>query len=130
MNPLDATQFPGVDHIVSELKTWDWTFAKTPKFKVQRGFIEFIEGMGFQDIDITIEVNKGCIAEIVFKSKSLIRIGDIEKEFNDRLRGEKYNLECVSERLEDIQSDTDDEQMLLTKSWLKGLLLKHLIGNS
>lgn len=35
VDPADATMFPGLDWMEAELRSWDWTFGKTPKFSVQ-----------------------------------------------------------------------------------------------
>uniref|UniRef100_A0A8C9XNM1 Lipoyltransferase 1 n=1 Tax=Sander lucioperca TaxID=283035 RepID=A0A8C9XNM1_SANLU len=35
VDPADELAFPGVGRAVAELRGWDWTFSKTPKFSVQ-----------------------------------------------------------------------------------------------
>lgn len=35
MDPADDSAFPGVSRAAAELRGWDWTFGKTPKFSVQ-----------------------------------------------------------------------------------------------
>lgn len=35
VNPADESAFPGVDRAAVELRSWDWTFGRTPKFSVQ-----------------------------------------------------------------------------------------------
>uniref|UniRef100_UPI0037E9AA67 lipoyl amidotransferase LIPT1, mitochondrial n=1 Tax=Semicossyphus pulcher TaxID=241346 RepID=UPI0037E9AA67 len=35
VNPADDSMFPGLSRMEAELRSWNWTFAKTPKFSVQ-----------------------------------------------------------------------------------------------
>lgn len=35
VDPSDASLFPGVDRMEAELRGWEWTFGKTPKFRVE-----------------------------------------------------------------------------------------------
>ncbi|XP_034721155.1 lipoyltransferase 1, mitochondrial [Etheostoma cragini] len=35
VDPADESAFPGVGMAAAELRSWDWTFGKTPKFSVQ-----------------------------------------------------------------------------------------------
>ncbi|XP_041822579.1 lipoyltransferase 1, mitochondrial [Chelmon rostratus] len=35
VNPADDSAFPGLGRAAAELRGWDWTFGKTPKFSVQ-----------------------------------------------------------------------------------------------
>ncbi|KAM7365824.1 hypothetical protein PAMP_016726 [Pampus punctatissimus] len=35
VNPADEPAFPGLSRAVTELRSWEWTFGKTPKFSVQ-----------------------------------------------------------------------------------------------
>ncbi|XP_068612486.1 lipoyl amidotransferase LIPT1, mitochondrial [Brachionichthys hirsutus] len=35
VDPADESVFPGLGRAAAELRSWDWTFAKTPKFSVQ-----------------------------------------------------------------------------------------------
>ncbi|XP_070786890.1 lipoyl amidotransferase LIPT1, mitochondrial [Enoplosus armatus] len=35
VNPADESAFPGLSRAAEELRGWDWTFGKTPKFSVQ-----------------------------------------------------------------------------------------------
>lgn len=35
INPADEAAFPGLSRAAAELRGWDWTFGKTPKFSVQ-----------------------------------------------------------------------------------------------
>ena len=56
---VNPVQFPIVLHKIDQLKAWDWTFGKSPKF--------FIHGMlmeeGLQIGDVNIVVQKGIIVE-------------------------------------------------------------------
>ncbi|XP_072235249.1 lipoyl amidotransferase LIPT1, mitochondrial [Leuresthes tenuis] len=35
VNPADESEFPGLGSMAAELRSWDWTFGKTPKFSVE-----------------------------------------------------------------------------------------------
>lgn len=35
VDPADESAFPGLGAAAAELRSWDWTFGKTPKFSVQ-----------------------------------------------------------------------------------------------
>ncbi|XP_070711983.1 lipoyl amidotransferase LIPT1, mitochondrial [Pempheris klunzingeri] len=35
VDPADESEFPGIGAAAAELRSWDWTFGKTPKFSVQ-----------------------------------------------------------------------------------------------
>lgn len=35
VDPSDESAFPGVGTMATELRSWDWTFGRTPKFRVE-----------------------------------------------------------------------------------------------
>lgn len=35
IDPADESKFPGLSRTATELRSWEWTFGKTPKFSVQ-----------------------------------------------------------------------------------------------
>ncbi|XP_070799250.1 lipoyl amidotransferase LIPT1, mitochondrial [Pituophis catenifer annectens] len=38
INPANETEFPGINKKAIELKTWNWLYGKTPKFKISTSF--------------------------------------------------------------------------------------------
>ncbi|XP_061571991.1 lipoyltransferase 1, mitochondrial [Cololabis saira] len=45
VDPADESSFPGIGGLAAELRSWDWTFGKTPKFSVDTA-LELEDGRG------------------------------------------------------------------------------------
>ncbi|XP_040887937.1 lipoyltransferase 1, mitochondrial [Toxotes jaculatrix] len=62
VNPTDESVFPGLSRMETELRSWDWTFGKTPKFSVQT-LLDLTDGRSSarSSAQLHMEVKNGLI---------------------------------------------------------------------
>ncbi|XP_039998313.1 lipoyltransferase 1, mitochondrial [Xiphias gladius] len=61
VNPADESTFPGLSRTATELRSWDWTFGKTPKFSV-RTLLDLTDGRSARSsAQLHMEVKNGLI---------------------------------------------------------------------
>ncbi|XP_023252171.1 lipoyltransferase 1, mitochondrial [Seriola lalandi dorsalis] len=62
VNPTDECTFPGLSRMATELRSWDWTFGKTPKFSVQT-LLDLTDGRSSarSSAQLHMEVKNGLI---------------------------------------------------------------------
>uniref|UniRef100_A0A8C6SB46 Lipoyltransferase 1 n=1 Tax=Neogobius melanostomus TaxID=47308 RepID=A0A8C6SB46_9GOBI len=65
LDPSDESLFPGIGRIASELRSWEWTFGKTPKFTVQTE-INLSDDLTLErtTAQLHIEVKNGLVSSI------------------------------------------------------------------
>lgn len=65
LDPTDESLFPGIGRIASELRSWEWTFGKTPKFTIQTE-INLYDSLTFErtTAQLHIEVKSGLMSSI------------------------------------------------------------------
>lgn len=65
LDPSDESLFPGIARIASELRSWEWTFGKTPKFTVQTE-INLSDNLTLErtTAQLHIEVKNGLMSSI------------------------------------------------------------------
>lgn len=66
VDPCDKSIFPGVDKHLMELKSWDWIFAKTPPFSIQRSFQEEFS-KAVTSLEVSLNVTKGKLHNLDLK---------------------------------------------------------------
>lgn len=59
MNPNDLDLFPGVENHLTELKSWEWIFGKTPPFSIHRVFKGKANTVNV--LDVKVNIAKGRI---------------------------------------------------------------------
>ena len=66
VDPLDEHKFPGIHHLRSVLRSWDWIYGHTPKFNIDRTFTCHVCGL---DVLMTVcaTVERGCITSAGIK---------------------------------------------------------------
>ena len=68
MDPTRENHFPGIHDLYTTLQSWEWIYAKTPKFTIYRTFSS--EGHLEPGLDpvtrlsVSLEINKGCIEDV------------------------------------------------------------------
>ncbi|KAB0800546.1 hypothetical protein PPYR_06286 [Photinus pyralis] len=75
INPTERW-FPGITELRNKFSSWDWCFAKTPKFTVTKTFSvsqEFMNGSG--DLRVTMVVEHGRISDITVQIPSGLSTG-------------------------------------------------------
>ncbi|XP_019110530.2 lipoyl amidotransferase LIPT1, mitochondrial, partial [Larimichthys crocea] len=60
VDPADESAFPGLGAAVAELRGWDWTFGRTPKFSVQTP-LELRDGGARSTAQLRMEVKNGVM---------------------------------------------------------------------
>ena len=129
VNPLDDETFPGISETVKQLQSWEWIYAKTPEFRVKRGFLQYVDGLGFHDVDIEIQVSHGRIKQVTLESKSLQTVVDLEKYFNAVLKSQRFCKATVVKRFDSCADVLCDVESSLKVSWIKNLITQNMIGH-
>ncbi|XP_073318482.1 lipoyl amidotransferase LIPT1, mitochondrial isoform X2 [Pagrus major] len=61
VDPADESAFPGLSSAAAELRGWDWTFGKTPKFSVQTALQLPEEGSSLSSAQLDMDIKSGVI---------------------------------------------------------------------
>ncbi|XP_053376147.1 lipoyltransferase 1, mitochondrial-like [Mercenaria mercenaria] len=76
VDPHDTNLFPGVDNHLTELKSWEWIFGKTPPFSIQRTFHGKTETMNI--LSVNVDITKGRIHNLQLKELNVLNSKDID----------------------------------------------------
>ncbi|XP_053409159.1 lipoyltransferase 1, mitochondrial-like [Mercenaria mercenaria] len=76
VDPHDMDLFPGVDNHLTELKSWEWIFGKTPPFSIQRTFHGKTETMNI--LNVNVDITKGRIHNLQLKELNVLNAKDID----------------------------------------------------
>lgn len=91
VDPVDESMFPGLSRAETELRSWDWTFGKTPKFSVQTP-LDLTDGQSsaLSSAQLHMEVKNGRIesCELDVPTDWLPR--RLSGELADTLVGERF----------------------------------------
>ncbi|KAM6177652.1 lipoyl amidotransferase LIPT1, mitochondrial [Rhynchocyon petersi] len=60
IDPADETLFPGINNKARELRTWEWTYGRTPKFSISTSF-NVSDGQSHLEIKVHIDIKNGRI---------------------------------------------------------------------
>ncbi|XP_072290723.1 lipoyl amidotransferase LIPT1, mitochondrial [Eucyclogobius newberryi] len=65
LDPSDESLFPGISRVASELRSWEWTFGKTPKFTI-RTELNLLDDLTLErtTAQLHIELTNGLISSI------------------------------------------------------------------
>ncbi|KAJ9587712.1 hypothetical protein L9F63_018863, partial [Diploptera punctata] len=103
VNPTNQW-FPGLDDLHAEFSSWEWRFAKSPKFSVTRTFRVPQELLGEnkftnEDLTITIDVNKGLVEDVMLTVPPGLKAAkgfSGEAEVVTSIRGQRFSEEAVT----------------------------------
>ncbi|XP_076654703.1 lipoyltransferase 1 isoform X1 [Halictus rubicundus] len=96
INPTEDW-FPGLNELVSEFRSWDWNYGKTPEFSVTRELDLVTQDSKVHRFELTLEIRSGIIEEI----KMRLPAGMVSNNFNQdasvisNLRGTRYDHEIT-----------------------------------
>ncbi|RUS91632.1 hypothetical protein EGW08_000605 [Elysia chlorotica] len=79
LNPLCETEFPGVTDIARRLQTWEWRFAKSPDFSIERNFTGHTYKSLPYSVQVKLAVRKGALTSLE------VRVDNPELEQLDQL---------------------------------------------
>lgn len=96
INPTEAW-FPGINEFSNEFRSWEWNFAKTPKFTISRTLEVSAHDGKMYRLNLIVEVQNGIVEEI----KMSLPAGLVSTNFQQdasvisNLRGTRYNHEVM-----------------------------------
>lgn len=102
IEPIERN-FPGLEDIKKDLKSWDWIFGKTPKFTVLKHFNlseEFLQKNEYSDQKLTLKVlvENGIIDDIEVNAPLSLVSGsfDVSVENLRTLKGQKFSEDILT----------------------------------
>lgn len=91
MNPAEESGFPGLSKVAAELRSWEWTFGKTPKFTVQTDLELMDDRSGaHSSTRLHVEVKNGTIESCKLDIRADWLPRRLSGEFSDVLVGERF----------------------------------------
>ncbi|CAG5078779.1 Similar to LIPT1: Lipoyltransferase 1 [Cotesia congregata] len=96
VNPTEDW-FPGLNKLISEFRSWDWIYGKTPSFTVNRLLKLPCSGNSSSDlVNLTLTVEKGIIEDIKMSLPSdLTSSASSEASVISNLRGTRYHHKVI-----------------------------------
>ncbi|XP_076298922.1 lipoyltransferase 1 isoform X2 [Lasioglossum baleicum] len=96
INPTEDW-FPGLDELVSEFRSWDWNYGKTPKFSVTRELDLVAQDSKVHRFELTLEIQNGIIEEIKMRLPAGLMSNDFSQDASviSNLRGTRYDHEIT-----------------------------------
>ncbi|KAM0728596.1 Lipoyl amidotransferase LIPT1, mitochondrial [Formica fusca] len=109
VNPTEDW-FPGIDKIISEFRSWDWNFGKTPKFTVIRALDVPTHDGKMHRLNLKLEIQNGIVEEIRMTLPAGLVSADINQDASahldlhviSNLRGTRYNHEVTENIITEI----------------------------
>ncbi|XP_053170520.1 lipoyltransferase 1, mitochondrial [Scomber japonicus] len=119
VDPSDDSSFPGLSRAAAELRSWDWTFGKTPKFSVQTE-LQLTDDVSSarRSARLHVEVRSGVmeVCRLDVPSDWLPR--RLSGELSDALEGERFcphrSAACVAELLRAESGETQRRLNILS----------------
>ncbi|XP_050473723.1 lipoyltransferase 1, mitochondrial isoform X2 [Bombus huntii] len=92
INPTEDW-FPGLDKLISEFRSWEWNYGKTPKFTVTRVVDVPTEDDKVHQFNLALEIQNGIIEEIKMKLPANLVSKDFSQDVSviTNLRGTRYD---------------------------------------
>ena len=120
---FNSSPLPEMLENCENLQTWDWVFAKTPKFTVKRGIIQHLDGFGLQDFEVEIDVNKGLIEDVRICSKSIKSesVKQLETTLCSILCTRKFSKSVLNVELSKNCGNN-------VENWIRQFILHEMIG--
>ncbi|KAK9295966.1 hypothetical protein QLX08_009866 [Tetragonisca angustula] len=96
INPTEDW-FPGLDKLISEFRSWEWNYGKTPKFMVTRVVDVPTEDNKIHRFNLVLEIENGIIEEIKMKLPADLASRDFNEDVSviTNLRGSRYDHEVM-----------------------------------
>ncbi|KAJ0009538.1 hypothetical protein NQD34_001240 [Periophthalmus magnuspinnatus] len=117
LDPSDESLFPGIGCMASELRSWDWTFRKTPKFTIETE-LSLSDDLTLEHTtaQLHIELKNGLISSIVITVQDQWLQQTLINELCDVLTGERFCPHRVAAAVSTlIKSEQDETQRRLHK---------------
>ncbi|XP_046887464.1 lipoyltransferase 1, mitochondrial [Hypomesus transpacificus] len=89
VDPSDEFSFPGIHKMSSELKTWEWTLGRTPKFSISASF-DLHDNSSRQNASLNIDIKNGIIDNCEIDLPPHWLPSDVRREFCMLLVGGKF----------------------------------------
>lgn len=89
IDPEDESAFPGLSEAASELQSWEWTFGKTPKFRIET-MLELVDGDCSSTARLHVEVKNGVMESCELDVSSDWIPPPLSSELSDLLVGERF----------------------------------------
>ncbi|XP_006608495.1 lipoyltransferase 1, mitochondrial isoform X2 [Apis dorsata] len=96
INPTEDW-FPGLNKLISEFRSWEWNYGKTPKFTVTRVLDMVTRNNKVHRFNLTLEIQNGIIEEIKMRLPASLVAEDFSQDASviTNLRGSRYNHEIM-----------------------------------
>ncbi|XP_017791707.1 PREDICTED: lipoyltransferase 1, mitochondrial isoform X2 [Habropoda laboriosa] len=96
INPTEDW-FPGLDKLVSEFRSWEWNYGKTPKFTVTRVLDVPTEDNKIHRFNLALEIQNGIIEEIKMRLPASLVSHDFSEDASviTNLRGTRYDHQVM-----------------------------------
>ena len=103
INPTE-NWFPGIDKFISEFRSWDWNFGKTPKFTVTRTLDVPAHDGKMHRLNLSLEIQNGIVEEIRMSLPAGLVSTDFDQDASviSNLRGTRYNHEVTENIITEI----------------------------
>ena len=105
VDPTNSKHFPSLIECYREMTSWEWIYAKTPKFTIKRSFK--FESTKFQ---VIIQVHKGVIdsIDIATSSEDNLLFSSAIDAVLDKLLGTRFWPEDVVDSLKRVEVTAED----------------------
>ncbi|XP_017880867.1 lipoyltransferase 1, mitochondrial isoform X2 [Ceratina calcarata] len=107
INPTEDW-FPGLDKLISEFRSWEWNYAKTPKFSVTRVLDLPVQDNKVHRFNLTLEIQNGIIEEVKMRMPADLISNEINQDASviTNLRGTKYDHDVMESIISTIGCKT------------------------
>ncbi len=102
-------EFPGISKCLEDLRSWEWTFGKTPKFSIARIFSGYMLNT-HMNLDLKFEVHKGCLQNIEMSLMGCEFPSQTCEVFIHTLTGVRF---CPNEICNAVQNIKDDDILFM-----------------
>lgn len=89
--------FTGLDKLISEFRSWEWNYGRTPKFTVTRVLDVLAQDSKVHQFNLTLEIQNGIIEEIKMRLPPGLVSNDFSQDASviSNLRGTRYDHEVT-----------------------------------
>lgn len=86
-----------MNKLISEFRSWEWNYGKTPKFTVTRVLDMVTRNNKVHRFNLTLEIQNGIIEEIKMRLSASLVAEDFSQDASviTNLRGSRYNHEIM-----------------------------------
>ncbi|XP_026157239.1 lipoyl amidotransferase LIPT1, mitochondrial [Mastacembelus armatus] len=91
IDPADQSAFPGLNRTATELRSWDWTFGKTPKFSIQTVLdVTDAQSSARTSAQLHMDIKNGLIQSCELEIPAHWLPQQLSGELSDTLVGERF----------------------------------------